>query len=206
MIIAVAANDLQWKELVAGNAKAGWIRVTDINEFFEQHNADVFFNLNENACLFDYSSLKIPVIINSVTKTLEQLNAPPHLLRINGWSGFLQRSVWEIAGVVDEKIKAVFDLINKKITVVKDEPGFIAARVVAMITNEAYFALEDGVSTKSEIDTAMKLGTNYPFGPFEWGETIGLANMLTLLLELSSADKRYQPAALLVKEATENKP
>ena len=206
MIIAVAANDIQWKELVGGNVKAGMIRVTDINDFLAQHNADVFFNLNENACLFDYSSLNIPVIINSVTKTLKQLNASPHLLRINGWSGFLLRPVWEIAGVVDDQIKAVFDLINKKITVVKDEPGFIAARVVAMITNEAYFALEDSVSTKSEIDTAMKLGTNYPFGPFEWGETIGLANMLTLLRELSSTDKRYQPAALLVKEASENKP
>jgi 3-hydroxyacyl-CoA dehydrogenase len=43
-----------------------------------------------------------------------------------------------------------------------------------MIINEAYFALEDNVSTKAETDIAMKLGTNYPYGPFEWGQLIGL--------------------------------
>ena len=48
-----------------------------------------------------------------------------------------------------------------------DIPGFISARVVSMIINEAYFALEEEVSSKEEIDTAMKLGTNYPYGPFD---------------------------------------
>ncbi len=45
---------------------------------------------------------------------------------------------------------------------------------MAMIINEAWHALAEEVSTKNEIDTAMKLGTNYPYGPFEWAEKIGL--------------------------------
>ena len=44
-----------------------------------------------------------------------------------------------------------------------------------MIINEAYFTWEAGTSTKEEIDIAMKLGTGYPYGPFEWGEKIGLS-------------------------------
>jgi 3-hydroxybutyryl-CoA dehydrogenase len=72
-----------------------------------------------------------------------------------------------------------------------------------MIINEAYFALEENVSTKEEIDIAMKLGTNYPYGPFEWAKKIGLKNVVRLLTELSLSEKRYQPAGLLLKEAIE---
>jgi 3-hydroxybutyryl-CoA dehydrogenase len=84
---------------------------------------------------------------------------------------------------------------------VPDVPGFIAPRVVTMIINEAYFALAENVSTKTEIDLAMKLGTNYPFGPFEWAEKIGLKNIAELLGTLSRVNKRYEPAPLLLNEA-----
>ena len=84
---------------------------------------------------------------------------------------------------------------------VADEPGFISARVIAMIINEAYFALGDDISSKTEIDIAMKLGTNYPYGPFEWAELIGEENILSLLQKLAETDTRYQPAALLIAEA-----
>ncbi len=65
----------------------------------------------------------------------------------------------------------------------KDEPGFVSARIVSMIINEAYFTLEAGTSTKEEIDIAMKLGTGYPFGPFEWGEMIGLSRIAGIAKE-----------------------
>lgn len=73
-----------------------------------------------------------------------------------------------------------------------------------MIINEAYFAVNDEVSSKKEIDTAMKLGTNYPYGPFEWAALIGKNNILELLQKLSLTDTRYQPAELLIKEVNEN--
>ena len=82
----------------------------------------------------------------------------------------------------------------------------IAARVIAMVVNEAYFALGDGVSTKSSIDTAMKLGTNYPYGPFEWSEKIGLKKIYALLNKLNETDSRYIPAPNLQKEASQNNP
>ena len=76
----------------------------------------------------------------------------------------------------------------------------ISARILASIINEAYYTLQEEVSTKNDIDTAMKLGTNYPFGPFEWSERIGLENIYDLLNKLSKADARYAPAAAM-KEA-----
>jgi 3-hydroxybutyryl-CoA dehydrogenase len=49
----------------------------------------------------------------------------------------------------------------------------------------------------------MKLGTNYPYGPFEWSKKIGLKNIAALLSELSLTENRYLPAGLLLKEAKE---
>ncbi len=69
-----------------------------------------------------------------------------------------------------------------------------------MIINEAYYALGDGVSSKADIDIAMKLGTGYPYGPFEWSQLIGLKNINELLLQLMKLDKKYSPAPALTKE------
>ena len=83
---------------------------------------------------------------------------------------------------------------------VPDVPGMISTRVIAMIINEAYFGLGDGISSKKDIDIAMKLGTNYPYGPFEWGEKIGLKKIYALLKKLSEKDDRYTVAPALEKE------
>ena len=206
MEIVVSATDGQWEELTASSNKIGWIRVTDENSFVQNPSAAAFFNLNNCNEQSGYSLFAKPVFINSVSATLKELNAPVNVYRINGWTGFLQRPVWELAGAADENTKAVLALLNKEIKIVTDEPGLVAARIISMIINEAYFTLGDGVSSKGEIDTAMKLGTNYPFGPFEWAETIGLENIVELLQKLTLNNKRYQPAPLLIREASNNKP
>ena len=101
-----------------------------------------------------------------------------------------------------EKTERIFDRLNKKTEWVPDEPGFITARVISMIINEAWFALEEGVSTIEEIDTAMKLGTNYPYGPFEWANQIGLKNVYALLHKLNKNHSRYCPAKSMKKRVT----
>ena len=72
--------------------------------------------------------------------------------------------------------------------------GFIFPRTISQIINEAYFALEEGVATKEDINRAMKFGVNYPKGPFEWSEGRE-AYVRTLLLELHqlTKDDRYLP-------------
>jgi len=200
MKIIVLANDDQWEELTANEAQINWQRVTDTIAL-QNDVADVIFYLADSKNIADLAVIETPILINAVDSTLKELNAPANMYRINAWPGFLERAVWEVAGIENEKIKNVFGAFGKKITFVKDEPGFVAAPVIAMIINEAYFALAANVSSKEEIDIAMKLGTNYPYGPFEWAEKIGLKNIYTLLQKLSLTNKRYQPCALLAAEA-----
>ncbi len=141
------------------------------------------------------------IIINCVEVTLSEL--PAGFIRLNGWNSFLKRPVAEMAGNGENKIIAekIISCFNKTTEWVADVPGFLTARVISTIINEAYFTLAEKVSTKDEIDTAMKLGTNYPFGPFEWSEKIGLKNIYGLLLLLSKTNSRYTPSDLLQKEA-----
>lgn len=76
-------------------------------------------------------------------------------------------------------------------------------RTIAMIINEAYFALGDKLATATDIDLAMKNGVNYPLGPIEWGEKIGLHNIAQLLEELNTItrDERYRLSTELKLQA-----
>ncbi|MBI1780214.1 MAG: hypothetical protein HYR66_02440 [Sphingobacteriales bacterium] len=150
------------------------------------------------------SSLNKTVIINSVVNTLKGLGLPDNFIRINAWPGFLNREIAEVSIGFDAQkgtVQTIFQLLNWQYQLTPDAPGMLSARVIAMIINEAYFALGDEVSTKKEIDTAMKLGTNYPYGPFEWSEKIGLKNIYKLLHKLNSTSNRYNIAPLLEREA-----
>jgi 3-hydroxybutyryl-CoA dehydrogenase len=143
----------------------------------------------------------LPVLVNSVVTTLKDL--PENFVRVNGWPTFLKRTIIESActyNSIKKSIEEIFSLLNKKVEWVADEPGFITARIVAMIINEAYFASGEGVSSKNEIDVAMKLGTNYPYGPFEWAEKIGTKKIIALLNELSISNRRFKPAEWLQNE------
>jgi 3-hydroxybutyryl-CoA dehydrogenase len=72
-----------------------------------------------------------------------------------------------------------------------------------MVINEAYYTLEEGTAQRDDIDLAMKLGTNYPFGPFEWAKRIGIRHIVNLLDAVYQAtkDERYKVCALLRGEA-----
>jgi 3-hydroxybutyryl-CoA dehydrogenase len=203
MKIVLLATDAQWEEIrLSVNAGDEWERAIDINNFFKNDTTDLYINLQEDAFANDYSSLVKPVLINSVLHTLKEMNAAQNVFRINGWNGFLSRNTWEITGSVNTIVKDFFSGIAKEYTIVADEPGFIAARIIATIINEAYFALGEKLSTREEIDIAMKLGTNYPYGPFEWCNKIGIKNIYGLLQKLSIKDTSYLPAPLLKQEAT----
>ena len=129
--------------------------------------------------------LPAPVFINSVIHPLSLLH--PDFIRINGWPGFLQMPLLEAAAGKNSeaKARAVF---GDQIQIVKDVPGFVTPRILSMIINEAYFTLHSGVSTRNEIDIAMKLGTGYPLGPFEWAEKIGIRRVAALLTALRGAE------------------
>lgn len=159
---------------------------------------DAFIVLDVNPKEIDFYSFKDkPVFINEVILTLLELCTPKNIGRISAWPTFLKRDTWEVSGPITPDMLDVFTILNKNAIVVKDSPGMVAARVISMIINEAYFALNENVSSKDEIDLAMKLGTNYPYGPFEWSEKIGLTHIYNLLLKLSETDERCKPAFIL---------
>jgi 3-hydroxybutyryl-CoA dehydrogenase len=149
------------------------------------------------------NNLQAPlIIINSVITTLK--NIQQDFIRINGWHTFLKRQMMEAATnntLLKEKAETLFLSLGKKTEWVPDITGLITPRIVAAVINEAFFSLEENVSTEEEIDTAMKLGTNYPFGPFEWSKKIGLQNIYSLLSALSKEQIRYQPSSLLKQKA-----
>ncbi len=82
---------------------------------------------------------------------------------------------------------------------VADGPGLVRARVVCCLINEAAGALMEGVASAEEIDRAMKLGANYPLGPLEWADYLGLDTVLGVMTGLFQewGEDRYRPAPLL---------
>ncbi len=102
-------------------------------------------------------------------------------------------------------LKAVgyFQQQGKRVLQVADYPGLIIWRTVAMIVNEALDALQKGVASEQDIDTAMRLGVNYPRGPLAWGEQLGWQRLLCLLenLQRHYGEERYRPSSLLRQRA-----
>jgi 3-hydroxybutyryl-CoA dehydrogenase len=144
------------------------------------------------------------VLVNAVAPTLREIGYP--FVRINGWPGFLERSVHELVAPDERaaaRVAALYERLDRDYRLVPDVPGMISARILSTIINEAFFTWEERVSTKEEIDTAMRLGTNYPLGPFEWSERIGLREIEGLLRALSRANEAYAPAEALVHAAGE---
>jgi 3-hydroxybutyryl-CoA dehydrogenase len=210
-IVAIAQSSLK-QELGSKNLPAGceWAWVDSVNDLGRHKDADLFFDLDftMDAARIDELGklLPAPVIINSVVHTLGDIGRP--FVRINAWPGFLERNMHELV-VPDEKTTSQINTLYKtagwQYKIAPDIPGMISARILAVIINEAYFTFQEQISTKSEIDTAMKLGTNYPFGPFEWSERIGLEKIDRLLTALLAAGDRYAIAHTLKKEANQIK-
>ena len=82
----------------------------------------------------------------------------------------------------------MFEAIGRGVILVADTPGLFLGRVVGSIINEAVTAVEEGVASSEDVDIAMRLGTNYPVGPIEWGREIGGARITRVLKRLAESD------------------
>lgn len=198
--IAVIAEDQAFSEL-EGITGVAWLRPDSLEKLNPGEEADLLLYLKDEGSSGSLAGAKIPVIVNSVTSTLPELGLSGEAIRINGWPGFLRRDLWEYSGNPGNTLTRALEKMGKKTVAVADEPGLVTARVISMIINEAYFALEEEVSTRNEIDIALKLGTNYPYGPFEWSRNIGIKRIYGLLEKLSRTDSKYAPSPLLKQEA-----
>ena len=103
------------------------------------------------------------------------------------------------AGV--EAAEAYFSSMGTHVERVDDVPGLVLGRILAQIVNEAHFAVGEGVATPEDVDVAMRLGFNWPRGPFEWADAIGPARLVRVLDALGSEldAERYRVAPLLIQ-------
>ncbi len=128
----------------------------------------------------------MPVLINDTIGSFQlPANDERPIARFCGWPTMVERPVWEMAAYHNTSTAWTLDaekLLNRKLCVVPNTPGFIAPRILATIINEACHGLAQNICTADDMDVAMQLGTNYPKGPIAWMYEIGKKILLIYLL------------------------
>ena len=103
----------------------------------------------------------------------------------------------------DDTLAAVVEVgkrMRKEVVVIRESPGFVTSRINAMIGNEAFYLLQEGIASAEDIDKALKLGLNHPMGPFELVDLVGLDTRLHILEYLhKSLGEKFRPCPLLVQ-------
>ncbi|MEJ2003948.1 MAG: 3-hydroxyacyl-CoA dehydrogenase family protein [Cyclobacteriaceae bacterium] len=185
--------------LVNARAYAGKEPVDVAVDFTIEDSVDHLFDLLDHIQAGIY-------LVNSVKTSLHELaylvgGLPENVIGFNGLPGFINRDTWEVTALSDEFLeKLPFEYVR-----VDDRVGMVTPRVLCMIINEAYYTVQEGTASREDIDMGMKLGTGYPYGPFEWAERIGINHVYELLEALYSdtREERYKICPLLRKEYLE---
>ena len=183
--------------------------IADLPEGLEMAVFD--FTMEENPeSLEDYAAFNdLHLFVNATRGSLAELayftEGPiPNLYGFAGDPTFLERELLEVSEHHDNESDAavVLKKMGLKAVVVDDRVGLVTPRIIAMIINEAYYTVQEGTANRQDIDLGMKLGTNYPMGPFEWSKHWGLNNIYELLdaLYLDTKEERYKICPLLKKE------
>lgn len=184
----------------------------DAEKFKDDHSLLFDFAVDENTASWGrYTSRPVTAFVNTAKVTLQllrqrlqgQLKAT--LFGFNGLPTMFNRRFLEVC-VMQPSDQVLLDTVCQELKVeyllVDDRVGMVTPRVICMIINEAYFTVQEGTATRADIDLAMKLGTAYPYGPFEWCERIGLKDVYELLAAVydDTKDERYKICPLLKKE------
>lgn len=215
ILVIGAANNLEEIKLKFGDGH---------QYMFEQDHREAERFISTNDLVFDFIIDEEPfqieiytnktgatVFINAAKISLAELsNLANHQLKaqlfgFNGMPTFVNRSVMEVSFLKKEdepELAKICKSLNSDFLVVDDRVGLVTPRVICMIINEAYFTVQEGTARREDIDMAMKLGTNYPYGPFEWCQRIGVNHVYELLEAVyeDTHDERYKICPLMKKE------
>jgi 3-hydroxybutyryl-CoA dehydrogenase len=142
----------------------------------------------------------------SITEMAGALRDPSRVAGMHFFNPVHKMKLVEIVQALEsspEALQAIEDVarrMGKETVLVRESPGFITSRVNAMIGNEAFYMLQEGVASARDIDKALKLGLNHPMGPFELVDLVGLDTRLSVLQFLhQSLGEKYRPCPLLVQ-------
>ena len=170
---------------------------------------DVVFDfVSDPASVSIFKNFPRPVFLNTATITLLELigvTVDVPRFGFNGLPGFVVLPALEttkVAASSQFSIEEIASILGLRVVQVDDRVGMVTPRIVCMIINEAYYTVQEGTASRQDIDLAMKLGTNYPYGPFEWCEKIGIASVYRVLKRMheDTGDVRYKICPLLKKE------
>lgn len=160
----------------------------------------------------------VPILSSAVTATAGEqatwIQRPRRLVGLGAFPTLLGGSIIELTASLrtDESSLAAAGRflagLGKEACVVQDRVGLVMPRMLCMVINEAFFALTEQVASPADIDTAMKLGTNYPRGPLEWANMIGIGQVIAVLdsLRAATGEERYRVAPLLYQMSFESGP
>lgn len=205
--------------------KASWLKAaaetscTWVQDTQSAKNFDVFIDLN-----FDFHPERVAdyagnthtiFLLSAVNITPEEAflkaglkYSGEKIFGINAIPTFLERPILEATNPFDLDVALAASAgLRPKIEWVKSRVGMVTPRVVFMIINEAYYTVQEGTAGKPDIDTAMKLGTNYPKGPFEWCLEAGIDNVYQTLNAVyeDTRDERYKICPQLKSEWMKSK-
>jgi 3-hydroxybutyryl-CoA dehydrogenase len=182
---------------------------------FELSVGDVLEKELNLEAILEHVAADVPVFVNALTMTATeaaaQLGGEGPVIGISFTAGtFASATHLEVAPALQNSEQATvraLDLLRTllplDVEVVVDRVGLVSMRILAMVINEAAFALMEGVADAADIDTAMQLGTNYPQGPLAWADAIGIDEVLAVLQALHDEyqEERYRPCVLLKQYA-----
>ncbi len=154
---------------------------------------------------------EVPILTTSLAITATEVaswtTSPQRVCGFGTFVPLAERKLIELAPALQteesivKKVEAFVQSLEKETSIVDDEVGLVFPRVLSLIINEAVFALMEGTASKEDIDIAMKKGTNYPYGPLEWADQIGLDEVYAVVRGLyrDLGEERFRPASLLRK-------
>jgi len=186
-----------------------WVQDTKSN-----HEFDIFIDLEFDECpqnLLDYLNNSTTIfMVSAVNINLEtafhKISRKPMSLKIIGFNALptmVERDTIEYSNPYGiENLELVFtELGYTTHTKVDSRIGMVTPRIIAMIINEAFYTVQEGTATEKDIDTAMKLGVNYPKGPFEFLEKIGVEYVYRILEAIyeDTKEERYKICPALKK-------
>jgi 3-hydroxybutyryl-CoA dehydrogenase len=184
----------------------------DAEKLVASHDIVFDFIIDEEPYQFEiYANKSVSVFVNASKISLRQLIHPfrtqlkGKYFGFNGLPTFINAPLLEVC-ILDPQdessLRTVCQELNTGYSLVDDRVGLVTPRVICMIINEAFLTVQEKTATREDIDVAMKLGTNYPFGPFEWCKRIGIKHVYEVLEAMyeDTHDERYKVCPLLKKE------
>jgi len=142
----------------------------------------------------------------SITEMAAATNRPSQMIGMHFFNPVHKMKLIEIIKGLEtnsqtlQTTEQVGQAMGKETVEVRESPGFVTSRINALIGNEAFYMLQEGIARAEDIDRALKLGLNHPMGPFEMVDLVGLDTRLSILQFLhQTLGEKYRPCPLLIQ-------